>query len=381
MNWEQILALGKIDVHNPSEKFSMSFLAANLSQEVNGVSMLHGEVSRDIFKDMWKGYFPEELHISYVTNGVHQPTWTAPLWKEAEQKYFKKEANDYYTEASFEGIYNLPDEKVFQIKNALRSKLVERVKNSLQDSQNISYFTPREIVEVSDNLRDDVLTIGFARRFATYKRAHLLFTNLDRLDAIVNNPQRPVQFVFAGKAHPADKAGQDLIKHIVEISKQPRFLGKILFLPNYDMDLARTLIQGVDVWMNTPTRPQEASGTSGEKAAMNGVMHFSVLDGWWVEGYRPDAGWALPQKRTYENQAYQNELDAELIYNIIEDQIAPAFYNKNEKGISIEWCSYIKNTIAKVASHFTTYRMLCDYEKQYYYPQQKRSALIRANHF
>ena len=359
----------------------MSFLAANLSQEVNGVSMLHGEVSRDIFKDMWKGYFPEELHISYVTNGVHQPTWTAPLWKEAEQKYFKKEANDYYTEASFEGIYNLPDEKVFQIKNALRSKLVERVKNSLQDSQNISYFTPREIVEVSDNLRDDVLTIGFARRFATYKRAHLLFTNLDRLDAIVNNPQRPVQFVFAGKAHPADKAGQDLIKHIVEISKQPRFLGKILFLPNYDMDLARTLIQGVDVWMNTPTRPQEASGTSGEKAAMNGVMHFSVLDGWWVEGYRPDAGWALPQKRTYENQAYQNELDAELIYNIIEDQIAPAFYNKNEKGISIEWCSYIKNTIAKVASHFTTYRMLCDYEKQYYYPQQKRSALIRANHF
>ncbi len=381
VNWEQILALGKIDVHNPSEKFSMSFLAANLSQEVNGVSMLHGEVSRDIFKDMWKGYFPEELHISYVTNGVHQPTWTAPLWKEAEQKYFKKEANDYYTEASFEGIYNLPDEKVFQIKNALRSKLVQRVKNSLQDSQNISYFTPREIVEVSDNLRDDVLTIGFARRFATYKRAHLLFTNLDRLDAIVNNPQRPVQFVFAGKAHPADKAGQDLIKHIVEISKQPRFLGKILFLPNYDMDLARTLIQGVDVWMNTPTRPQEASGTSGEKAAMNGVMHFSVLDGWWVEGYRPDAGWALPQKRTYENQAYQNELDAELIYNIIEDQIAPAFYNKNEKGISIEWCSYIKNTIAKVASHFTTYRMLCDYEKQYYYPQQKRSALIRANHF
>ena len=382
VDWQQILALGKINVSDPHEKFSMSFLAANLSQEVNGVSMLHGEVSRDIFKDMWKGYLPEELHISYVTNGVHRPTWTSPLWKEVEEKYFKKEAGTY-TAASFEGIYNVPDEKIAQIKQELRSKLVRRIKHNLTDGQNITYFTPREIVEVFDTLRDDVLTIGFARRFATYKRAHLLFTNLDRLDAIINNPERPVQFIFAGKAHPADKAGQDLIKHIVEISKQPRFLGKIIFLSNYDMDLARTLIQGVDVWMNTPTRPLEASGTSGEKAAMNGVMHFSVLDGWWVEGYREDAGWMLPQKRTYENQKYQDELDAELIYNIIEDQIAPAFYNKDKegKGISIEWCNFIKNTIGKVAPKFTTYRMLTDYENQYYYPQQKRSKLLRANNF
>ena len=380
VDWQQILALGKINVNDPHEKFSMSFLAANLSQEVNGVSMLHGEVSRDIFKDMWKGYLPEELHISYVTNGVHRPTWTSPLWKEIEEKYFRKEAGAY-TAASFEGIYNVPDEKVAQIKQELRTKLVRRVKHNLTDSQNVTYFTPREVVEVFDTLRDDVLTIGFARRFATYKRAHLLFTNLDRLDAIVNNPERPVQFIFAGKAHPADKAGQDLIKHIVEISKQPRFLGKIIFLSNYDMDLARTLIQGVDVWMNTPTRPLEASGTSGEKAAMNGVMHFSVLDGWWVEGYRKDAGWMLPQERTYENQKYQDELDAEMIYNIIEDQIAPTFYNKDSKGISIEWCSFIKNTIGKVAPQFTTYRMLTDYENQYYYPQQKRSKLLRSNHF
>lgn len=382
VDWQQILALGKINVSDPHEKFSMSFLAANLSQEVNGVSMLHGEVSRDIFKDMWKGYLPEELHISYVTNGVHRPTWTSPLWKEVEEKYFKKEAGTY-TATSFEGIYNVPDEKIAQIKQELRSKLVRRIKHNLTDGQNITYFTPREIVEVFDTLRDDVLTIGFARRFATYKRAHLLFTNLDRLDAIINNSERPVQFIFAGKAHPADKAGQDLIKHIVEISKQPRFLGKIIFLSNYDMDLARTLIQGVDVWMNTPTRPLEASGTSGEKAAMNGVMHFSVLDGWWVEGYREDAGWMLPQKRTYENQKYQDELDAELIYNIIEDQIAPTFYNKDKdgKGISIEWCNFIKNTIGKVAPQFTTYRMLTDYENQYYYPQQKRSNLLRVNHF
>lgn len=382
VRWEQILSLGKIDLNNPHEKFSMSFLAANLSQDVNGVSWLHGEVSRDIFKDLWPGYMPEELHLSYVTNGVHQPTWTSPLWKEIQRKYFKKDVDgNNYSPKCFEGIYDVPNEKISHIKNELRAKLVQRIKNGLNDGQNITYFTPREIVEIQDNLRDDVLTIGFARRFATYKRAHLLFTNLEKLDAIVNNPERPVQFIFAGKAHPADKAGQDLIKYIVEISKQPRFLGKIIFLPNYNMDLARTMIQGVDVWMNTPTRPQEASGTSGEKAAMNGVMHFSVLDGWWVEGYREDAGWALPQKRTYENQAYQDELDAETIYNIIEDQIAPTFYNKDSKGISSEWCAFIKNTIAKVASNFTTYRMLTDYENQYYFPLEKRANLLKANNF
>lgn len=382
VSWEQILSLGKINLNDAHEKFSMSFLAANLSQEVNGVSWLHGEVSRDIFKDLWPGYMPEEQHISYVTNGVHQPTWTAPLWKKIEQEYFKKDHNgDNYSPKCFEGIYDVPNKDIIQIKDQLRTKLIKKIKDNLHIEKNISYFTPREIVEIRDNLRDDVLTFGFARRFATYKRAHLLFKNLDKLDAIVNNPERPVQFIFAGKAHPADKAGQDLIKNIVAISKQPRFLGKIIFLPNYDMNLARTMIQGVDVWMNTPTRPQEASGTSGEKAAMNGVMHFSVLDGWWVEGYREDAGWALPQKRTYENQAYQDELDSELIYNIIEDQIAPAFYNKDSKGISSEWVSYIKNTIAKVASNFTTYRMLSDYEKQYYYPQEKRYNLLKENNF
>lgn len=382
VNWEQILSLGKINLNDAHEKFSMSFLAANLSQEVNGVSWLHGEVSRDIFKNLWPGYMPEEQHISYVTNGVHQPTWTATLWKKIEQEYFKKDPNGgNYSPKSFEGIYDVPNKDIVQIKDQLRTKLVKKIKDNLHIEKNISYFTPREIVEIRDNLRDDVLTFGFARRFATYKRAHLLFKNLEKLDAIVNNPERPVQFIFAGKAHPADKAGQDLIKNIVAISKQPRFLGKIIFLPNYDMDLARTMIQGVDVWMNTPTRPQEASGTSGEKAAMNGVMHFSVLDGWWVEGYREDAGWALPQKRTYENQAYQDELDSELIYNIIEDQIAPAFYNKDAKGISVEWVSFIKNTIAKVASNFTTYRMLSDYEEKFYYPQEKRYNLLKENNF
>lgn len=373
ISWEQLIGLGKTNVDDPNEKFSMSFLAANLSQEINGVSWLHGKVSRDIFKGLWPGYMPEELHISYVTNGVHYPTWTAPEWKAIDDRVFGPEfKTHHYDKKCFEEIYTVPDQKIQEVRNGLRKRLIDHIKKMLTQGVAASYFTPRQVIDIHDTLRDDILTIGFARRFATYKRAHLLFRNLERLDEIVNNPQHPVQFVFAGKAHPADQAGQDLIKRIVEISKYPQFIGKILFLPNYDMDLAKKLVQGVDVWMNTPTRPQEASGTSGEKAAMNGVMHFSVLDGWWVEGYRPDAGWMLPMERTYENQAYQDELDSEMIYNIIDDDIAPAFYAKGADGISPEWMKLIKNTRAKVAANFTSNRMLIDYENQYYIPMSER---------
>ena len=268
------------------------------------------------------------------------------------------------------------------MRTKLRKQLIDYIKNKiLVDPVKVPYFTPRQVIKIQETLRDDVLTIGFARRFATYKRAHLLFRNLDRLDEIVNNPTHPVQFIFAGKAHPADKAGQDLIKRIVEVSKLPQFIGKIVFLPNYDMDLAKRLVRGVDVWMNTPTRPLEASGTSGEKAAMNGVMHFSVLDGWWVEGYRADAGWMLPAKRTFENQGLQDELDSEMIYNIIDDDIAPLFYEKDQSGLSPQWICMIKNTIAKVASNFTTNRMLEDYERQYYIPMSERYHKMIANNY
>ena len=382
ITWEQMLALGRINANDPNEKFSMSFLAANLSQEVNGVSWLHGKVSRDIFKDLWPGYMPEELHISYVTNGVHYPTWAAPEWKKIQGGVFgEKFKTHHYDKACFEGIYQVPDSIISETRNILRSRLIRHIKHRLADEQVTAYFTPKQIVDIQDTLRDDILTIGFARRFATYKRAHLLFRNLDRLNEIVNNPDRPVQFIFAGKAHPADQAGQDLIKRIVEVSKYPQFLGKILFLPNYDMDLARLMVQGVDVWMNTPTRPQEASGTSGEKAAMNGGMHFSVLDGWWVEGYQKDAGWALPMERAYENQEFQNELDSEMIYNIIESEIAPAFYDKAVDGISASWAGFIKNTIAKVAANFTSNRMLSDYEDKFYLPMSRRYHRLSENNY
>ena len=378
-----MMGLGKLNGSDVNEKFSMSNLAANISQNINGVSMLHGKVSQNIFASMYPGYLPEELHVSYVTNGVHYPTWAAKEWKAIHAKVFGPEfQTHHYDKRCFEGIYKIDDEEIWNTRKELKTTLINVVKEKLSNPSVTNHYSPSEIVTIKETLRDDVLTIGFARRFATYKRATLLFTDLDRLSEIVNNPDMPVQFLFAGKAHPADKAGQDLIRRIVEISKDERFIGKIVFVPGYDISLAKRLVQGVDVWMNNPTRPQEASGTSGEKAAMNGVMHFSVLDGWWVEGYRKGAGWALPQERTYDDQQYQNELDSATIYTTIENEIAPLYYDVDKNtGRSAGWIEYIRNTVAQVACNFTTNRMLTDYVNQYYVPQSERAGKMIADNF
>ncbi|MFA5227576.1 MAG: alpha-glucan family phosphorylase, partial [Bacteroidales bacterium] len=373
-SWEMLMSLGKSDPCDVHEKFSMSYLAANLSQEINGVSKLHGRVSQEILNPLWPGYLPEESHVGYVTNGVHYQTWTAREWKEVHSREFGEAfGTHHYDKQCFESFLKVSEKEVWSVRNQLRARLINRILQDFSSTvQAPSCYSPQDVVSIRATLRKDILTIGFARRFATYKRAHLLFSNPDRLDAIINNPDMPVQFLFAGKAHPDDKAGQDLIKRIIEISRMPQFLGKILFIPNYNMEVAKTLVQGVDVWMNTPTRPLEASGTSGEKAAMNGVMHFSVLDGWWVEGYRQGAGWALPKERTYENQQYQDEMDAATIYNLLETEIVPLFYKRNAVGIPEGWVQHIKSTVAFVAGNFTTNRMMSDYEKQYYQPLNKR---------
>ena len=383
ITWEEMMGLGKVNAADTSENFSMSVLAANISVNVNGVSMLHGKVSKDIFARMYPGYLPEELHISYVTNGVHYPTWAAKEWKQLHARVFGPEfQTHHYDKSCFEGIYNLTDEEIWDVRKKLKGNLVNTINERLSDPKIGTHLSPAQTVRISKNLRKDVLTIGFARRFATYKRATLLFSDLDRLAAIVNNPVRPVQFVFAGKAHPADKAGQDLIRRIVEVSKMDRFIGRIVFVPGYDITLAKRLVQGVDVWLNNPTRPLEASGTSGEKAAMNGVMHFSVLDGWWVEGYKEGAGWALPQKRVYDEQNYQDELDSASIYATIENEIAPAYYDIDPKtGRSARWIQIIRNNIAQIACNFTTNRMLTDYCNQYYLPQCARTKEIVAKNY
>ena len=331
---------------------------------------------------MWPGYLPEELNVSYVTNGVHYPTWTAPEWKKIHAKVFGPEfATHHYDKDCFQGFRKVSAEEIWETRTKLKTRLIEKIKRDFAANASSNYYSPQQIVKINKTLRDDVLTIGFARRFATYKRAYLLFKDLERLDKIVNSPDHPVQFLFAGKAHPADKGGQNLIKRIVEISKMPQFIGKIIFVPNYDITIAKYLVQGVDVWMNTPTRPLEASGTSGEKAVMNGVMHFSVLDGWWVEGYKEGAGWALQMERTYDNQDFQDELDSATIYNIIEGEIAPLYYDKDKKGISLDWINVIKNCVAEVACNFTTNRMMEDYLRQYYNPLAERKAKLVADNY
>jgi len=380
LNWDEFSMLGK--ALKQEDHFNMSYLASNLSQGINGVSMLHGDVSKEVLKNLYQGFLPEELEIGYVTNGVHYPSWAAPEWKQLHRKYFGEEfpANQLNFDV-WKNIYNVPDSEIWELRKTLRLKMINYIKQRFTNNWIKRNENPKIITEILGKLNPNVLTIGFARRFATYKRAHLLFRNLDRLAEIVNNPDRPVQFIFAGKAHPADKAGQDLIKHIVEVSKRPEFRGKILFVQNYDINLAKMLLQGVDVWMNTPTRPLEASGTSGEKGVMNGTMHFSVLDGWWVEGYRKDAGWALPAERAYDVQDYQDELDAETIYNVLEDEVVPAYYQRNMEDIPEKWIGYVKNTIAQVAPNFTTGRMIKDYQERYYNPQYERSKKVIADDF
>jgi len=382
ITWEQFMALGRANPNDWKEKFNMSYLAANLAQEVNGVSMLHGAVTRDMFTELWPGYLAEELHVGYVTNGVHWPTWTSKEWKALYAELFEGNFVDNQSNHDYwKRIYDVPDKRIWDLKQNLRTKLITAVKERFKENWIKRHEDPKQIIAINNTLSDKALTVVFARRFATYKRAHLLFNNLERLAALVNNKTMPVQFLFAGKAHPADKAGQELIKMIVDYSKRPEFLGKILFLQNYSMGLAKFLVSGADIWLNTPTRPMEASGTSGEKAVMNGTLHFSVLDGWWVEGYQPDAGWALTNERTYENQAFQDNLDAEIIYSLLENEIIPAFYNRNKDGYSPEWAGFIKNTIAGVSPRFTTRRMINDYVKNYYSRQYERSTKMTENDY
>ena len=379
LTWNELMDLGRENPGTPGEKFSMSVFACNTCQEVNGVSWLHGKVSREMFAPIWKGYFPEELHVGYVTNGVHMATWTASEWQKLYTETFGPEwNNDLSNPKLWEKIYTLRDEDVWETHQVLKRKLIEYIKGKYKKNWLKNQGDPGRVMTVLENIDPNALIIGFGRRFATYKRAHLLFSNLDRLRAIVNNPNRPVQFVYTGKAHPADGGGQGLIKRIVEISKMPEFQGKIIFLENYDMGLARRLVTGVDIWLNTPTRPLEASGTSGQKAEMNGVLNFSVLDGWWLEGYVKGAGWALTEKRTYDNQEHQDQLDAATIYSMLENEIIPLYFAKNSKGYSSEWVMYIKNSIAKIAPHFTTKRMIDDYLERFYSKLSHRSAQLVA---
>jgi starch phosphorylase len=383
ISWQELMNMGR---ENPdtNERFSMSVFALNTCQEANGVSWLHGEVSKKMFAGIWKGYTWEESHVGYVTNGVHMPTWAASEWKEFYSKKLGKELfDDQSNTEAWKGIFNVPDEEIWEMRCRLKNKFINFVKKDFKEKWLANQGDPSAVMSIVDRINPNALIIGFARRFATYKRAHLLFTDLDRLAKIVNNEQFPVQFVFSGKAHPADGAGQGLIKRIMEISRMPQFLGKIIFLEDYNMVVAKRLVTGVDIWLNTPTRPLEASGTSGEKAEMNGVLNFSVLDGWWYEGYRfnEKAGWALTDKRTFTDQAQQDKLDAATIYTMLENEIVPLYFAKNSKGYSPEWIQYIKRSIGNIAPHFTMKRMIDDYIDRFYNKEAARKKRLAADSF
>ena len=381
ISWQDLMNMGR-ENPNTNERFSMSVFALNTCQEANGVSWLHGEVSKKMFQGVWKGYSAEESHVSYVTNGVHMPTWAASEWK----AYYKKVLGDNYIEEqakeeTWAPMLSAKDEDIWNLRMMMKNKFINFVRKDFKEKWLKNQGDPSRVVKITEKINPNALIIGFARRFATYKRAHLLFTDLDRLAKIVNNEQFPVQFVFAGKAHPADGGGQGLIKRIIEISRMPQFLGKIIFLENYDMIVAKRLVTGVDIWLNTPTRPLEASGTSGEKAEMNGVLNFSVLDGWWYEGYRKNAGWALTDEITYQDTNQQDQLDAATIYSMLENEIIPLYFAKNSKGYSPEWIQFIKNSFAYITPNYTMQRMLNDYIERFYSKEGARSKVLMANDY
>ncbi|MDR1758795.1 MAG: alpha-glucan family phosphorylase [Bacteroidales bacterium] len=387
VSWNKFMSWGRSPENKSDEKFSMSVLACRFCQEVNGVSKIHGRVSREMFAPLYDGFCPEELHIGYVTNGVHYPTWAHEQWKH----FFKEHETRNFSDGKLTPVqWQFPedpaiDEQMWTIKKQLRADLMKAVTRLLEVQMRRRNEPPELIVRTLQAIKalgTNALTIGFARRFATYKRAHLLFSNEKELLEIVHGSSghRPVTFIFAGKAHPHDKAGQDLIKRVIEFSRKPEFLGHIIFLENYDMNLAKKLVSGCDVWLNTPTRPLEASGTSGEKAAMNGVLNLSVLDGWWAEGYTPEGGWALPENITYGIPEQQDELDAVTLYEIIKKQIIPAFFSrKQQRKYSTAWTTMMRANFQHIATRFTMKRQVDEYYSKFYLKLFSRSRLLLNN--
>ena len=366
---DEFLELGMKPKEQDRTHFNMGILALKIAGKKNGVSKLHGEVSRELFSEVWPEISPKESPITYVTNGVHTCSWLAPNLKNLYNQYLEAYWQDkIYDDKTWEKINNIPNEKLWKEHQARKVKLLDLAKKNVTARLKNAGMHYDEIKQITSKLNPNALTIGFARRFATYKRATLIFKDLERITQILNDKERPVQLIFAGKAHPKDIEGQNLIRRIHEVSMMPQFKGKIILLENYNIGIARYLISGVDVWLNNPRRPMEASGTSGEKASVNGVVNFSILDGWWAEGYNTKNGWAIGTSEEYDSYEEQDIADSESIYNILENKIIPAYYNKEKNGISKEWLEYMKNSIISTGGKYSTSRMLVDYTNKLYIP-------------
>ena len=366
---EEFLKLGMKPCTDLEPGFNMGILALKVAGKKNGVSKLHGAVSRELFGDVWPEIAANESPITYVTNGIHTCSWLAPSLKELYNKYLIPYWQDnIYKDEVWENINNIPNKELWEIHQKRKQKLLEIVKESTTNRLRRSGYSYEEINDITSKLNPNALTIGFARRFATYKRATLIFRDLERITQILNNAERPVQLIFAGKAHPADKEGQDLIKRIHEISMMPQFKGKIFLLENYNIAMSRYLVSGVDVWLNNPRRPMEASGTSGQKASVNGVINFSVLDGWWAEGYNQENGWTIGTNAEFTSYEEQDDADSQSMYRTLEEKIIPTYYDKDENGISEKWMRIMKNSITSTGGKYSTSRMLVDYTNNLYMP-------------
>lgn len=366
---EEFLKLGMKPCTELEPGFNMGIFALKVAGKKNGVSKLHGAVSRELFGDVWPEIAANESPITYVTNGIHTCSWLAPSLKELYNKYLIPYWQDnIYKDEVWENINNIPNQELWGIHQKRKQKLFDIVKENTTNRLRKSGYSYEEINEITSKLNPNALTIGFARRFATYKRATLIFKDLERITQILNNADRPVQLIFAGKAHPADKEGQDLIKRIHEISMMPQFKGKIFLLENYNIAMSRYLVSGVDVWLNNPRRPMEASGTSGQKASVNGVINFSVLDGWWAEGYNQENGWTIGTNAEFTSYEEQDIADSQSMYRTLEEKIIPTYYEKDENGISEKWMNIMKNSITSTGGKYSTSRMLVDYTNKLYIP-------------
>ncbi len=370
---EEFLRLGMKPQEELDTSFNMGILALKIAGKKNGVSKLHGEVSRELFGEVWPNIAANESPITYVTNGIHTCTWLAPKLKDLYNEYLTTPTTPYwqdkiYLDETWKRIKNIPNEKLWEVHIERKEKLIEIIKENTTERLRRAGVSYEEIREIISSLNSNDLIIGFARRFATYKRATLIFNDLERITQILNDSERPVKLVFAGKAHPADKQGQDLIKYIHELSMKPQFKGKIFLLENYNIAMSRYLVSGVDVWLNTPRRPMEASGTSGQKASVNGVINFSILDGWWAEGYDQTNGWSIGTNQEYSSYQEQDLADSQSIYKTLENKIIPMYYDKNNNGISDRWLETMKNSIITTGGKYSTARMLVDYTTKLYMP-------------
>lgn len=347
--------------------FSMTVLGLKLAGEYNGVSQLHGEVSRKMWHFLWPDRPVDQVPIQAITNGIHTESWLAPELKALFDEYLPQDwVGAIDDPATWEGVFSIPDQALYDVCQQLRRRLVEFIRQRTRTHLQRLGAEPWQLDATNSLFDPEVLTIGFARRFATYKRATLLFTDVERLKHILNQPDCPVQIVFAGKAHPADEPGKDLIRQAYNRAREPGLAGRIVFLENYDINIARYLVQGVDVWLNNPRRPNEASGTSGQKAALNGVLNFSVSDGWWVEGYNGENGWVIGEMKDYQDQGAQDWEDSQSLYRLLEEEIVPVFYDRDENGLPAGWLKLVKESIRSIAPFFSTTRMVKDYTRQMY---------------